>query len=170
MSHLVNDLLDLSKIQAGKLTIRKKKFSIDPVIREIVSNIQNMTKTHIIVIKGQTKKKVYADKEKISQVLTNLLNNAIKYSPKSDKIILTIQTTKQHIIIDVQDFGIGIAKKDQIRIFEHLFRVHEQTYPGFGVGLYISNEIIKRHQGKLWLKSVKGQGSIFSFSLPIFIP
>src|SRR5439155_472881 len=118
-------------------------------------------KNHTIEINGQTKKKLFADKERISQVLINLLNNAAKYSPHSDKIIVSLLATKKYVEISVSDFGIGIAKKDQEKIFERFFRVKgsdETTYPGFGIGLFVANEIIKKHNGLIWVNSTKGKG------------
>jgi signal transduction histidine kinase len=103
-------------------------------------------------------------------VLINFLANAIKYSPAADKIITRIQPGRQEVIVSVQDFGIGIGAADQAKIFERFYRVQgrdEQTYPGFGIGLFIVQEIISRHGGKSWVESKRGEGSVFYFSLPI---
>jgi signal transduction histidine kinase len=113
---------------------------------------------------------VYGDKFRIYQVITNLLNNAIKYSPKSNKIIITMQRLKDNAVVSVRDYGIGIAQDKQQRIFEKLYQVtdpEEKTFPGLGMGLYISKEIINAHNGKMWVKSKKGKGSTFYFSLQI---
>jgi len=170
MADLITDLLDLSKIQIGKLELRKERFAMYELVQEVVDNIQRITKKHTIIIEEQTKKKVVADKERISQVLINLLNNAIRYSPKADKIIVSLKATSQDFIVSVEDFGIGIARKDQEKIFERFFRVKDsdnKNYTGFGIGLYIANAIVRKHHGRIWVQSSKGKGTTFSFSLPL---
>lgn len=170
MTLLISDLLDVSKIQIGKLELKKEKIIINDLVHDVTENMQRILTNHMIVIDGQSNKKIYADRERVSQVLTNLINNAAKYSPSAYKILVKIRTTKQTVIVQVTDFGIGIAEKDQQKIFERFFRVEgsdEKTYPGFGIGLYIAREIIKLHNGMLWVDSIEGYGSTFSFSLPL---
>jgi len=112
---------------------------------------------------------VYADKERISQVIVNLVNNAIKYSPKSFQVLVAIKSDDDAITVGVKDYGIGIAYEHHSKIFERFYRVEgkkEETFSGFGIGLYIVAEIIERHNGKVWLESAPGKGSTFYFSLP----
>src|SRR5207302_1716779 len=100
----------------------------------------------------------------------NLLTNAIKYSPQADKVIVHLSTERGQAIVSVQDFGIGIAKEYHQSIFDRFYRVadpEERTYPGLGIGLYISSEIIRQHHGKLKVESNKGEGATFSFVLPL---
>src|SRR5262249_50251053 len=107
----------------------------------------------------------------IGQVLINLLNNAIKYSPQADRVLVRVAKDQNKVFVSVQDFGIGIAKKNQLKIFERFYQdtdPEEITYPGLGIGLYISHEIIKRHGGQLWVESKKGEGATFHFTLPLF--
>ena len=168
MTKLVEDLLELSRVQTARLKMEHKKFLYDDLVLEIIDSIQLTTK-HKIIQKGKTKKKVMGDRERLGQVLTNLLTNAIKYSPKAEKIVITSKVSKTSVITGVQDFGIGIAKEYHHKIFERFFRVtdaDEKTYPGMGIGLFISQEIVARHGGKMWVESKKGKGSIFYFSLP----
>lgn len=118
---------------------------------------------------GRTKS-IYADKERIGQVLINLITNAIKYSPHSNKIIVTTTSDKEKITLCVEDFGVGIPKEKQGKVFEQFFRVSgptQNTFPGLGLGLYISSEIIKREGGRIWVESAEGKGSTFCFSLPL---
>jgi signal transduction histidine kinase len=120
-------------------------------------------------VKGQVMKKVQADRYRIGQVLINLISNAIKYSPNSDRIVVQSKQDTEKVTVSVTDFGIGIPKKAQDKIFERFFRVEgkeEKTYPGFGIGLYVSSEIVKRHNGKIWVESEKGKGSTFYFTIP----
>lgn len=171
LTKLIEDFLELSKLQIGKIKMRKKNFSFDRLIDEIVDEIQMVSQQEIIK-KGKTNKIIKADRERIGQVITNLLSNAIKYSPRGGKVIITSQVERNKIIVSVQDFGIGIPAKYHQKIFERFFRVNdsdERTYPGMGIGLHLSNEIILHHKGKIWVKSEKGKGSTFYFSLPIAI-
>ncbi len=103
-------------------------------------------------------------------MLTNLLNNAIKYSPQADTVLIRTAKDQNKILVSIQDFGIGIAKEHQEKIFERFYQVtdpDEKTYPGLGIGLYISYEIVKRHGGQMWVESKKGQGATFHFTLAL---
>jgi signal transduction histidine kinase len=102
-------------------------------------------------------------------VITNLITNAIKYSPHSDKIIISTKLENKEVIVCVQDFGIGIPDDKAGRVFEQFYRVSgtkQHTFPGLGLGLYISSEIVKREGGRMWVNSVEGKGSTFCFALP----
>jgi len=170
MTKLVADLLDLSKMQVGRLELHKDRFSIDDVVHTTVDSLQRISPTHHLIVEGQTRRRLYADKERITQVLINLITNAIKYSPDADKVIISIYATKLQVTVSVQDFGIGITAANQEKIFERFFRVKDTTqpnYPGFGLGLSISKEIITKHHGSLFVKSTRGKGSTFFFSLPL---
>ncbi|MBV9711631.1 MAG: PAS domain S-box protein [Ktedonobacteraceae bacterium] len=167
---LINDLLDLSKMQTGQLIYREERFEVDDLVQEIVENVQETTQTHHLQLEGQAHAVVFGDRDRIGQVLINLLNNAIKYSHQADKVLVHIAKEQDEVHISVQDFGIGIAEEHQHRIFERFYQVadsEEQTYPGLGIGLYISCEIVKRHGGKMWVESKKGLGSTFHFTLPL---
>ncbi|HKV59543.1 MAG TPA: sensor histidine kinase, partial [Ktedonobacteraceae bacterium] len=103
-------------------------------------------------------------------VLMNLLTNAIKYSPTADRVMVRMAIDEENVLVSVQDFGIGISQSYQENIFERFYQVNEpaeKTYPGLGIGLYIARQIIERHQGRLWVQSRKGEGSIFRFSLSL---
>lgn len=170
MTKLIADLLDLSKMQVGRLELHKERFSIDDLIHTTVDSLKRISPTHRILVEGQTKKRMYADKERITQVLINLITNAIKYSPEADKVVVSLYATKLQVTVSVQDFGIGITPSNQEKIFERFFRVKDPTqihYPGFGLGLSISKEIITKHHGRLFVKSTRGKGSTFFFSLPL---
>lgn len=170
MTKLIGDLLDLSKIQAGRLEFRKEVFIINDLVKEIVDTLQPTTNKHKFIVGEKIEEKVFADRDRIGQVLINLITNAIKYSPRADKIVISSTVQKNEVVLHIRDFGIGITARDQEKIFERFFRAegaNERTYPGFGIGLYISQEIIKKHNGTIWVSSEKGKGSTFSFSLPI---
>jgi len=166
---LISDLLNVSRVQFGKLEFHQEAFILADVVQDTVDNIRPTIKKHRIIIKGDGKKKVVGDHYRIGQVLTNLISNAIKYSPDSDKIIIILLPQQDGIMVTVQDFGIGIEKKHVAKLFDRFYRVSdvsEKTFPGLGIGLYISQEIVKRHGGRITVVSEKGKGSQFSFSLP----
>lgn len=170
LTDLIYNMLNISKIQAGRLEFNQKIFDFDESVKEIVDVLQQGTPRQKILIFGRTNKKIYGDEDRIGQVLSNLVANALKYSPKSEKIIVRLTANKENVIVCVQDFGIGMAKEHLDKIFERFYRVfdiNDKTFPGLGIGLYISSEIIKRHHGKLWVESKAGKGSKFYFSLPI---
>lgn len=167
---LVNDLLDVSRLQTGKLTFTRELFSIDTLLKETIEDIQGATQQQTIVYEGLPSLSVYADRFRIYQVITNLITNAIKYSPDGKEIYVRLKKMDAKAVVSVQDFGIGIAKDQQNKIFERLYQVNgdtEKTFPGFGMGLFICKEIIKKNKGALWVESKKGKGSTFYFSLPM---
>lgn len=168
LNELTKDLLDITKIQKGKLELTKTRFALDKIVGNVVGDLQPST-DHRIEISQNERVMLYADKEKIAQVITNFLTNAIKYSPSTQKIDIKIFKNATHVKVSVKDRGIGIARHDVEKIFERFYRIErdKKTYPGLGLGLYISSEIIRQHGGDIGVKSEKGQGSIFYFSLPL---
>lgn len=167
---LIGDLLDVSKIKAGKLKLSKKEFDFDKLVKKVVIDFQYISDTHQIEKIGETNKIIYGDEHRIEQVIINLLSNAMKYSPENEKIIVESSARKNDVRLSVQDFGIGIPKNKQSQIFNRFYQVeeHRQGRPlGFGLGLYIASDIIKRHGGKIWVDSTPGKGSTFTFTLPI---
>ena len=170
LNRLMSELLDLSRIDSGKLELKMQNFDLNDLIRETVDDVQQTTR-HEILINNKANCQLFGDKDRIAQVLLNLLTNAIKYSPKTNSIEVNVYKPSQNIIsISVSDHGIGIDKKDHERIFERFYRVEgktEQTYPGFGIGLFIASEIVNRHNGTIYVESEKSKGSTFTFTLPI---
>ena len=169
LTNLIKDLLDVTQIRQGQLEFRESSFDIDALIHEIVSDMQLSTKKHLIVADLNAAKNITADKERIGQVLNNLISNAIKYSPNADKVLVTSNAAEENITVCVQDFGIGINLDMQKRIFERFFRLHDKRhpYPGLGLGLYIASEIVKHHGGSLTVQSVPGKGSVFCLTVPV---
>jgi len=169
LTRLVSELLDLSKIESGKLELHKTEFNLSEVVEETVQDVRHTTAKHAIILHNEFEGKVFADKDRIAQVLLNLLTNAIKYSPNSDHVEVTVEGNRKFATIKVKDSGIGIDKKDQLKIFERFYRVEgksEQTFPGFGIGLFIASEIIHRHAGNISVESERGKGSMFTVTLP----
>ncbi|HXL38757.1 MAG TPA: PAS domain-containing sensor histidine kinase [Ktedonobacteraceae bacterium] len=166
---LIEGLLNVSRIEYGKLYFQEDWFDLNEVVKETVEQIQSTTSKHRIRIEGRISQLVWGDKDRIGQLLTNLLTNAVKYSPLADTIIIRLTAVQDAIVVSVQDFGIGIEKEHLNHIFDRFHRVsdpEEKTYPGLGIGLYIAREIIQRHGGTLTVESEKWKGSLFSFTLP----
>jgi PAS domain S-box-containing protein len=170
LTRLMSELLDLSKIESGQLQLNREEFSMNELVIDVVQDVLYTNPKHQINVYHDLTSTVWADKDRIGQVLVNLLTNAIKYSPLADKIDVTIhQIEKNSVSISVKDFGIGIDKRDHEKIFERFYRAeghNEQTYPGFGIGLFIAKETVKRHEGMIRVESEKGKGSVFTFTLP----
>ena len=168
LTSLVENLLDVTKIQAGKIVFNKSDFIIGDAINDCVYQLQNMTK-HQIHIKGQTGIKIHADKNRIEQVITNFLSNAIKYAPDTTDIELICSKVDRSLLIQVKDNGIGITKENIEFVFERFYRGinSSEKFSGLGLGLYISADIVRRHNGKIGVDSELGKGSTFWFSIPL---
>ena len=171
LTNLIADLLDVTKINSGKLQFRNTVFDFNPMVKELVEELQRTSERHTLVKHFNETGLVCGDRERISQVITNLITNAIKYSPSSDKIIIYTALENGEVTLCVQDYGIGIPQAKQEKVFEQFYRVSgdmQHTFPGLGLGLYISSEIIKREGGRIWVNSNEGQGSTFCFALPLW--
>ena len=170
LNRLMSELLDLSRIDSDKLELNMQEFSLTNLVAETVTDIQQTTKHHIVIENG-SECKIFGDRDRIGQVVLNLLANAIKYSPKTNSIEVKIyQPEKNCVSVSVTDHGIGIEPGHHQKIFERFYRVEgksEQTYPGFGIGLFIASEIIHRHHGTIHVTSEKSKGSTFTFTLPL---
>ncbi len=170
LTHLIGDLLDITKIEAGRIQFHESHFDFNELVKETVEDLQRTTEKHHITKDLQPAITVYGDHDRLGQVLTNFMTNAIKYSPQADKIIVKTVADADNLTLSVQDFGVGLLRKDQARVFERYYRVggtNQNTYPGLGLGLYIASEIIKRHKGRVWVTSKAAEGSTFYFSLPM---
>lgn len=164
---LISELLDITKIRHGKLHLNFSTFDLQQMISENIEFIQPAS-GHKIILETSKSAFIRADKERLQQVIYNLVSNAIKYSPDADKVTVSYEMTKDEVLVMVKDEGIGIPKSDLEKIFERFYRVEKDgsKFQGLGIGLFISAEIIKRHNGKIWVESEPGKGSVFYFSIP----
>lgn len=170
MSTMINGFLNISRLESGKILIEKSHFDIDQLLQEMIEETQVTVTTHHITLTGCGELEIYADRDKISSVISNLISNAVKYSPKGKLIQVKCEATAKETIISVKDEGMGIKPTDIGKVFDRYFRVetsHTQHISGFGIGLYLSAEIIQRHEGKIWVESESSVGSTFYFSLPL---
>ncbi|MGZ5197789.1 MAG: hybrid sensor histidine kinase/response regulator [Kaistella sp.] len=165
---LVADLLDISKIESGKLKFNKKYFNFDEVLDHIVEVMQQANPTVNLMKTGRIDREIFGDEMRIEQVIVNFITNAIKYAPNSHEVHITSELRGSEIYFAVKDFGIGMAKEHQQRIFDKFYRVEEtsERFQGLGIGLYICHEIIERHQGQIGVNSAPEEGSEFYFNIP----
>ncbi len=166
--HLLDDLLNVTKIQQGQLALNINRFDIVELIKDCCGHI-NPANDYTFVFLGDEELMVYADYRRIDQVMINLIGNAIKYSPASKRIEITVMHDDERATICVRDFGIGINPQKLPHLFDRYYRVDAlgHQFSGLGLGLYISSEIITRHNGKIGVDSEVGSGSNFWFSIPI---
>ncbi len=169
LNELIADLLDISKIESGKLEFNKKLFAFNPLLDSVLEVIHQVNPSFNIKKKGSAPEQIFADEMRIEQVIVNFLTNAIKYSPGTSEIEVNIHTREDQLYLGVRDFGIGIAPELQKSVFEKFYRVEETSiqFQGLGIGLYISAEIINRHGGEIGVNSKIGEGSEFYFTLPL---
>jgi signal transduction histidine kinase len=165
--HLLDDLLNVTKIQQGQLGLNKTLFNLADLVLDCCENTK-LVSDHDFIINTDKSVMVFADYRRIDQVLVNLINNAVKYSPQSKKIEVTVTTEVDFAKVSVRDFGIGINPQKMPHLFDRYYRVDTlgHQFSGLGLGLYISSEIIKRHNGNIGVNSTLGNGSDFWFTVP----
>jgi two-component system sensor histidine kinase VicK len=172
MTTLIQDFLNLSRLEEGKMSLNISDFSLSELMEEVLSDALMLSPSHLIKYEACPEVMITADREKIGQVLTNLIGNAIKYSPEGTTVTIQCVLNSGTVEFSVTDEGYGISKVDQSRLFERFYRVdnsRKQHVTGFGIGLYLVSEILKLHEGKVRVQSELSKGSTFSFVLP-FIP
>lgn len=170
LNTLVSDLLDVSKIEAGKLHLLNEEFDARTVLDDAIELVQQSYNTHQIILNTEVSHVVVTgDPNRIEQVIINLLTNAIKYSPMANMVEVVLSHTAQEVLIGVKDYGMGIDPEKFSQLFSRFYRVEDSnpSISGLGIGLYISHEIVSRHHGKLWVESELNKGSNFWFSIPI---
>ncbi len=169
LNDLIAELLDVSKIQNGKLNLFVTVFDFNKMLEDAIQDVQLISHHHRIIKTGEVNHDVSADKERLKQVIINLLNNAVKYSPKANEIIVHVVQKEGEVTVSVKDSGIGIRKENLTKIFDRYYREEERAFhfQGLGIGLAIAHDIIQRHNGKIWAESEAGNGSTFYFTIPI---
>ena len=169
LNDLISELLDISKIKNGKFELEKTPFDFNEMIANVIEGVQVASPLHRIIKSGTIPAPVTGDKERLKQVINNLLTNAIKYSPEADIVFVNTVLENGELKVSVTDSGIGIHQENLEKIFERYFREAQRVihFQGLGIGLNISYEIIRRHGGKLWAESEPGKGSTFYFTIPM---
>ena len=169
LENLIYDLLDVSKMQSGKVAFKFEACSVSQLIHQSIDIISQDAPDYQFSVTGELDQHINCDIGRLEQVMINLLSNAVKYSPKKSLINIHVSCIPDYCKITIQDNGIGISSKDHKRIFERFFRAEDSTdkFPGVGVGLYLCDYIIKQHKGTIWVDSHPGDGSTFSFTVPM---
>ncbi|MET4137923.1 PAS domain S-box protein [Pedobacter sp. UYP1] len=168
MVSMIHDFLSLARMEEGKLQIERREVELHPLIVEIAEDAKFLTSQHTIKLIDCEDVAIFADRDKIAQVLMNLVSNAIKYSPEGGLITLGCEKQTGKVKIYVSDQGIGISPQDQKRLFERFYRVNNngiKTVPGFGIGLYLVSEILRYHDSEIVVESEENAGSVFYFYL-----
>ena len=169
LSRIVQQLLDMSRLRSGSSELRRERFDLGDIADDVAQRMRALTTDPLRVARdGPTP--VQADPDRISQVLFNLVENAIRFSPLGGEVEVTVRPRGADALVSVRDHGVGIPRERQERIFERFYRAHAGTpedYGGLGLGLDVSREIVARHGGRIWFESAPGQGSTFFFSLPL---
>ncbi|EFH81057.1 PAS domain-containing sensor histidine kinase [Ktedonobacter racemifer] len=169
LERLIGELLDVSKIQAGRLEYLQETVDLDALLHEVADTMQQLSTTHTIVVRGAAPRVLVGDKDRLGQVFTNLLSNAIKYSPGAETVEMDLSASEETVTVRVHDHGLGIPREQRDKIFERFYRVagpKQKAIPGLGMGLYIVAEIVKHHGGTLTVDSAVGKGSTFTVTLP----
>jgi len=173
---LVENLLNISRIERGSLVLNKEKVEWLPFVKGVIEDFQQNAKTANIELvvsdSGFNNQFAYVDKAMVSEVLSNLLDNSIKYNKEGGRVSVFFEVSENFITTHLKDTGLGIPKESTIHIFKKFYRVSgvlKQGIKGTGLGLFISSEIIKMHGGRIWMESEFGEGSTFSFTVPMYM-
>ncbi|WP_394353100.1 sensor histidine kinase [Mucilaginibacter humi] len=164
MTAMINGFLNVSRLESAKLLIEKQTFQLDVLVDEVIEETKLTVNSHRIEYQHCPLVYVFADRDKISSVISNLLGNAVKYSPKDTRITVTCEADREKVIISVRDEGMGIEAGDAKKIFDRYYRVQAirgKHISGFGIGLYLSAEIVHRHEGEIWVESQMGAEAPF---------
>ena len=170
MTGMINGFLNVARLEAGKMAMEKQPFDLAQLLNEIVDEMNLIVTTHKINLLESSPVTVNADRDKISSVISNLIGNAVKYSPGRKPIGVSCRIGEDFVTVSVHDEGLGIDPQELAHVFDRYYRVNAEDtrhISGFGIGLYLSAEIIRQHDGRIWAESEQGVGSTFYFTLPL---
>ncbi|NEU07876.1 PAS domain-containing sensor histidine kinase [Flavihumibacter sp. R14] len=168
METMINGFLNVSRLESGKVDLKRQTFDMCELLKEIEEETNTTIASHTIIFNPVISATVHADRDKIGNVITNLISNAVKYSANSKTIRVSCVALKECVQVCVKDEGIGIPQEEIDNLFYRFYRVENNSnVSGFGIGLYLSAEIVKRHNGKIWAESELGKGSTFCFTIPV---
>jgi two-component system phosphate regulon sensor histidine kinase PhoR len=172
LNRLVQDILDTDRIEAGKLTIQSEPISVFPLVQQVVEQIRARSARRTIHMHDKPGlPMVYADRDRIAEVITNLMDNADKYSPPKGDIFVELGANQSEVIFSIRDTGPGVSDEDLERIFDKFYRTDSsdsQTAYGYGLGLYVCRQLVEAQGGHIWAENYPGGGLMFSFSLPVW--
>jgi two-component system sensor histidine kinase VicK len=167
LKKLVNELYKSTKLISGNYDLQGEVFDFDELVEETVQAIRQAHPSYHIEVRGKAELTLSADKDKLMQVLTNYLTNAVKYSDGNTHIVVSIVMRDGSLVVAVADRGKGIPAKELPFVFNRFYRAEKtRNLEGLGIGLFLSRQIVEAHQGRTWVESIEGKGSTFYFSLP----
>lgn len=169
MTGMINSFLNLSRLESGKIQVQLQRFDIGTLLKEVELETSSIVTSHPVIFEIPVGCCVMGDYDKIGQVIQNLISNAVKYSARNAPVYISCTRAEGKVQVSIRDEGIGIREEDLMQVFDRFYRVLDietRNISGFGIGLFLSAEIIKRHNGKIWAESSFGKGSIFHFTLP----
>ena len=167
LSELIERMLETIKLGKGKLKFHDQRIDVKQELEKVVEQMQRATETHQLKLSGNVSGKVLIDPQRLFQVMSNLISNAVKYSPQADEVDVRLSETNRSIQIEVQDYGTGIKQEDASQIFKPFFRTDRaQEQQGLGMGLFFAKQIINHYAGDIWFVTSPGQGSKFYIQLP----
>jgi signal transduction histidine kinase len=169
LTHMIEDLLDASRLQAGGLTLNRTDFSLPALAERLAERFQPQTKKHTLVVTfPKDFPVIMGDETRIDQVLTNLISNAIKYAPGGE-INISGTVRQEQVVVTVSDQGPGIDPHDMPHIFDRFYRADTavRKTKGAGLGLYLAKNIVEAHGGRMWVDAAHGSGARICFSLPV---
>ncbi len=166
---LISDLLDMSKIDSGKLQFNKQNFVFDDLLNHVLEVMQHSSPQIKFIKKGTVQNEIWADEIRLEQVIVNFLSNAQKYAGDTEEIHIISEVRGDELYFAVKDFGMGMTEEHQKNVFDKFYRIEEtsERFQGFGIGLFICHEIIERHHGRIGVNSAPGEGSEFYFYIPL---
>lgn len=171
LTTMVRDFLDIPRLELGQLPLNKRHIPLPTLVRGVVNRSKVLSNVHEIEVRvPEELPPIYADQERVEQIVGNLISNAIKYSPKGGQVLVSVTRRGDMAVVSVQDWGIGIERKYLSRLFERFSRVdnrESREFEGIGLGLHVAKLLIEAHHGRIWARSRKDQGTTVSFSLPL---
>jgi signal transduction histidine kinase len=169
MEHLIGSMLDAATIEAGRFTISKATFSVDQIVHEALEMFENLAaskRIHLERVAGEAGLVIDADRERALQVISNLVGNALKFTPQGGHVTVSAEHHGDLVLFSVSDTGCGIASQDIPRVFDRYWKQETRGQKGTGLGLFIAKGIVDAHGGRIWVESEPGHGATFRFSLP----
>jgi PAS domain S-box-containing protein len=170
MERLINDLLEVKRLEAGKVQLERSATPVEPLLAEAGRTFRELAAQRELTFTWAVPAPVppaWADRQRVLQVLSNLLGNALKFTPPGGRVTLSAGRDRNEIVIHVADTGTGIAREHLAHVFDRFWQAHRQGKRGMGLGLAISRGIVEAHGGRIWVESTEGMGTTFSFSLPV---
>jgi PAS domain S-box-containing protein len=171
LSHLLSNLLELSRAQSERLLLHRESINVEALVHDVVGKMEQQSSDHKFVVNVRSKlPRLYVDPVRLEHILRNLLENAVKYSPKDSRITVSVKPQKENLVVAVKDQGIGISPRDQDKLFKPFERLgfsQANTVKGVGLGLLVCRRLVEAHGGRVWVESEPGRGATFLFTLPL---